>query len=69
VPKWCSNALPYRRISLSNAPPKEHSSSVPVVCNKACAYSLYAETLIQDAVLDAGYAVHGTLDQLEMHIK
>ena len=51
--KWCSNALPYRRICLSNAPPKEQSASpaVPVVCNKACVYSRYAETLIPDGKL------------------
>ena len=54
-PKWCSKSLPHRRICLSNAPPKEQSSSVPVVCHKACAYSRYAETLIQD-----GNTVHGT---------
>ena len=30
-PKWCSNALPYRRICLSNAPPKERSLSAPVM--------------------------------------
>ena len=43
-------------------PPKEQSSSAPVVFNKACVYSLCAETLIQDRKLsvDAGYAVHGT---------
>ena len=35
-PKWCSNALPYRGICLSNAPPKEQSSSTPVIFNKAC---------------------------------
>ena len=62
-PKWCSNALPYLRICLSNAPPKEKPSSVPVVCNEACVYSRYAETLIQDgkAILEAGYVVQGTL--------
>ena len=37
-PKWCSNALPYRRICLSNAPPKEQSSSAPVIFNKACVH-------------------------------
>ena len=47
-PKWCSNALPYRRICLSNAPAKEQSPSVPLVCNKDCAYSRYAETLINN---------------------
>ena len=30
-PKWCSNAPPYRRICLSNAPPKEQSLSAPVM--------------------------------------
>ena len=40
-PKWCSNALP----------PKEQSSSVPVVCNKACVHSQYTETSIQDGKL------------------
>ena len=35
--KKCSNAAPYRRICLSNAPhPKEQSSSAPVVFNKIC---------------------------------
>ena len=48
-PMWCSNALPYR-ISLSNALPKEQFS-VFVVSNKACVYSRYAETLIQDGKL------------------
>ena len=32
-PKWCSNALPYRRICLSY-PTKEQSSSAPDVFNK-----------------------------------
>ena len=36
-PKWYSNALPYLRICLPNATPKEQSSSIPVVGNKACA--------------------------------
>ena len=36
-PKKCSNATPYRRICLWNAPhPKEQSSSAPVVFNKTC---------------------------------
>ena len=35
-PKWCSNALPYCQICLSNAPPKEQWSSAPVIFNKAC---------------------------------
>ena len=42
---------PIVRFCLSNAPPKEQSSSVPVVCNKACVYSRYAETSIQDVKL------------------
>ena len=46
-PKWCSNDLP----CLPNAPPKEQSSSVPVVCNKAYIYLRCAETLIQDRKL------------------
>ena len=37
----------------------EQPSSVPVVCNKACVYSRYAETSI--FILNAGYAVHGKL--------
>ena len=35
VPKWCSYALPHRRIFLSNAPPNEQSSSAPVGIDKA----------------------------------
>ena len=42
-PKWGSNTQPYRRICLSNAPPKEQSSSPPVVFNKACVHLRYAE--------------------------
>ena len=30
-PKWCSNALLYGQICLSNAPPKEQSLSAPVM--------------------------------------
>ena len=44
----CSNALPIVGFCLSNAPLKEKSSSVPVVCNKGCVYSPNAETSIQD---------------------
>ena len=36
---------------LSNAPSKEQSSSVPVVCNKACVYSWLAEMSVQDGKL------------------
>ena len=45
--------MPYRIVGffLSNAPPKKQSSLVPVVCDKACIYSRYAETLIQDGKL------------------
>ena len=45
--------MPYPIVGfcLSNAPPKEQSYSVPVVCNKACAYSQYAETSMQDEKL------------------
>ena len=42
-PKWCSNALPYRRICLSNAPPKEQSLSAPIVFNIVCVHLRYAE--------------------------
>ena len=35
----------------TNAPPKEQSSSVPVVCNKTCVHSRYTETWIQDGKL------------------
>ena len=54
--------IPYHIVGfcLSNATPKEQSSSVPVVCSKAFAYSRYAETSIQ-AILDATLAIHGTL--------
>ena len=45
--------MPYPIVGfcLSNVPPKEQSSSVPVVCNKACVYSRYTETSIQDGKL------------------
>ena len=57
---------------LSNAPPKEQSSLVAVVCNKAC-HKVYI-TVRGDinsrwkATLDAGYSVHGTLKELEIQI-
>ena len=50
-PKWCSNVLPCRRILSVKCPPKEQSSSVPVVCNKACVHSRYKETSVQDGKL------------------
>lgn len=56
---------------LSNAPPKEKSSSVPVVDNKAsvCIFTVCRDISSRwKAILDAGYAVHGTLYELEMHI-
>ena len=45
--------MPYSIVGfcLTNAPPKEQSSSVPVVCNKACVHSRYTETSIQDGKL------------------
>ena len=62
-PKWYSNAPPHRPICLPNAPPKEQSSSIPVVCKKAC--NKVCKILIQDgkrfSLIDAGYALHGTL--------
>ena len=61
-PKWCSNALAYRQVCLSNAPPKEQFSSVPVVCNKACTFAVRGDTNSRwKGILDAGYAVHCTL--------
>ena len=50
-PKWCSSAIPYCGICLSNAPPQDQSSSLPVVCDKASTYSRYAETKIQEGKL------------------
>ena len=45
--------MPYRIVGfcLSNAPPKEHSSLVPVISNKACVYLWYTETSTQDGKL------------------
>ena len=45
--------MPYPILAffLSNAPPKEQSSSVLVLCNKACVYSQYAETSTQEGKL------------------
>ena len=45
--------MPYPIVAfcLSNAPAKEQSSPVLDVCNKACVYSQYAETSIQEGKL------------------
>ena len=45
--------MPYPIVGLclTNVPPKEQSSSVPVVCNKACVHSRYTETSIQGGKL------------------
>ena len=47
-PKWCSNALPYRRICMSY-PTKEQSSSAPPVFNKDILKTIFGSQSLTNA--------------------
>ena len=61
-PKWCSNALPYRRILSDGCSSKNNrrrflSSVIKLVYIRGT----WRHNSRWKAILDAGYAVHGTL--------